>query len=82
MKVLSIVLLVIALGLGGYAFYQKSQVEKLQVTIEDSQQEVNDMSSRLTSYQAQMDSLRMKNQELKETILKLAGDLNRETKNN
>ncbi len=79
MKYLSITLLVVALGLAGYSFYQKSKVDELNVEIEDKMQEVSDMSGRVASYQAQLDTMKMKNEELKQTILKLANDLSRET---
>ncbi len=80
MKYLSISLLVVALVLAGYSFYQKSQIDKMAVEIEDQIQEVNDMSGRVASYQAQLDSMNIKNAELKQTILKLANDLRRESK--
>lgn len=80
MKYLSISLLVVALVLAGYSFYQKSQIDKMAVEIEDQIQEVNDMSGRVASYQAQLDSMNIKNAELKQTILKLANDLSRESK--
>jgi len=80
MKYLSISLLVLALVLAGYSFYQKSQIDKMAVEIEDQIQEVNDMSGRVASYQAQLDSMNIKNAELKQTILKLANDLSRESK--
>ncbi len=79
MKYLSITLLIVALGLAGYSFYQKSKVDELNVEIEDKMQEVSDMSGRVASYQAQLDTMKMKNEELKQTILKLANDLSRET---
>jgi cell division protein FtsL len=79
MKYLSITLLVVALGLAGYSFYQKSKVDELTLEIEDKMQEVSDMSGRVASYQAQLDTMKMKNEELKQTILKLANDLSRET---
>ena len=50
------------------------------VEIEDQIQEVNNMSGRVASYQAQLDSMNIKNAELKQTILKLANDLSRESK--
>tara|TARA_R110002049_G_scaffold120471_14_gene274932 strand:+ start:660 stop:908 length:249 start_codon:yes stop_codon:yes gene_type:complete len=78
MKYLSITLLVVALALAGYSLYQKSQVDQLNIEIEDKIQEVNDMSGRVANYQAQLDSMNVKNAELKHTILKLANDLSRE----
>ena len=80
MKYLSLSLLVVALVLAGYSFYQKSQIDKMAVEIEDQIQEVNNMSGRVASYQAQLDSMNIKNAELKQTILKLANDLSRESK--
>ena len=68
----------IALGLAGYSFYQKSQVDELHAEIDDRQQEIIDLSGRIASYETQLDTLRMKNEELKRTILKLANDLSRE----
>lgn len=79
MKYLSITLLVVALVLAGYSFYQKSEVDKLSIEIEDKIQEVNDMSGRVANYQTQLDSMNIKNAELKQTILKLANDLSRES---
>lgn len=80
MKYLSITLLVVALALAGYSFYQKTQVDQLNIEIKDKIQEVSDMSGRVASYEAQLDTMKMKNEELKQTILKLANDLSRETK--
>jgi chromosome segregation ATPase len=82
MKYLSIALLVIALGFAGYSFYQKNQVDELKMEIDGRQQEIIDLSGRIASYETQLDTLQMKNEELKRTILKLANDLSRENPGN
>jgi cell division protein FtsB len=46
--------------------------------IDGKHQEIIDLSGRIASYETQLDTLRMKNEELKRTILKLANDLSRE----
>lgn len=79
MKNLSIVLAIIVVGLGIYAFVQKNKIDDLKVEIKDHQEEISQLSGQISNYQTQIDTLNQSNSELKRTILKLAGDLTRES---
>ncbi len=79
MKYLSIALVIIAIGLGVYAFVQNNKIDDLNTVVKDRQEEVSQLSGQISNYQTQIDTLNQSNAELKRTILKLAGDLTRES---